>query len=181
MPFASLGLMPELTRALVERGYSEPTPVQTRVIPEILAGRDILAGAQTGTGKTAGFALPILQKLHGAAHAPKAPRALVLVPTRELAAQVNESVRVYGKYLRLRTQVIFGGVGINPQIDGAAPRHRHCRRDPGAAARSRSAAHSGPVASADPGARRSRSHARHGIHRGHPPGDQAAAARSGRT
>ena len=118
MPFASLGLLPELTRALAERGYSEPTPVQTRVIPEILAGRDILAGAQTGTGKTAGFTLPILQLLHGAAHAPKAPRALVLVPTRELAAQVNESVRAYGKHLRLRTQVIFGGVGINPQIEG---------------------------------------------------------------
>jgi ATP-dependent RNA helicase RhlE len=118
MPFAALGLMPELTRALAERGYSEPTPVQTRVIPEILAGRDILAGAQTGTGKTAGFALPILQKLHGAAHTSKAPRALVLVPTRELAAQVNESVRTYGKHLRLRTQVVFGGVGINPQIDG---------------------------------------------------------------
>jgi len=118
MPFAVLGLMPELTRALVERGYSEPTPVQTRVIPEILAGRDLLAGAQTGTGKTAGFTLPILQLLHGTAHPPKAPRALVLVPTRELAAQVNESVRAYGKYLRLRTQVIFGGVGINPQIDG---------------------------------------------------------------
>ena len=118
MPFNSLGLMPELTRALVDRGYTEPTPVQARVIPEILAGRDILAGAQTGTGKTAGFALPILQRLHGAAHAPKAPRALVLVPTRELAAQVNESFRAYGKYLRLRTQVIFGGVGIGPQIDG---------------------------------------------------------------
>jgi ATP-dependent RNA helicase RhlE len=118
MPFASLGLMPELTRALADRGYAEPTPVQSRVIPEILAGRDILAGAQTGTGKTAGFTLPILQLLHGAAHAPKAPRSLVLVPTRELAAQVNESVRSYGKYLRLRTQVIFGGVGINPQIDG---------------------------------------------------------------
>jgi ATP-dependent RNA helicase RhlE len=118
MPFASLGLMPELTRALTDRGYAEPTPVQSRVIPEILAGRDILAGAQTGTGKTAGFTLPILQRLHGAAHAPKAPRALVLVPTRELAAQVNESVRAYGKYLRLRTQVVFGGVGINPQIDG---------------------------------------------------------------
>ena len=118
MPFNSLGLMPELTRALVDRGYTEPTPVQARVIPEILAGRDILAGAQTGTGKTAGFALPILQRLHGAAHAPKAPRALVLVPTRELAAQVNESFRAYGKYLRLRTQVIFGGVGISPQIDG---------------------------------------------------------------
>jgi ATP-dependent RNA helicase RhlE len=118
MPFAALGLMPELTRALVERGYSQPMPVQARVIPEILAGRDILAGAQTGTGKTAGFTLPILQLLHGAAHSPKAPRALVLVPTRELAAQVNESVRAYGKYLRLRTQVVFGGVGINPQIDG---------------------------------------------------------------
>jgi ATP-dependent RNA helicase RhlE len=118
MPFAALGLMPELTRALAERGYAEPTPVQTRVIPEILAGRDLLAGAQTGTGKTAGFTLPILQKLQGVAHAPKAPRALVLVPTRELAAQVNESVRAYGKHLRLRTQVIFGGVGINPQIDG---------------------------------------------------------------
>ena len=118
MPFVSLGLMPELTRALADRGYAEPTPVQSRVIPEILAGRDILAGAQTGTGKTAGFTLPILQRLHGNAHPPKAPRALVLVPTRELAAQVNESVRAYGKYLRLRTQVIFGGVGINPQIDG---------------------------------------------------------------
>lgn len=118
MPFTSLGLMPELTRALADRGYVEPTPVQTRVIPEILAGRDILAGAQTGTGKTAGFALPILQLLHGAAHAPKPPRALVLVPTRELAAQVNESIRTYGKYLRLRTQVVFGGVGIGPQIDG---------------------------------------------------------------
>jgi ATP-dependent RNA helicase RhlE len=118
MPFTALGLMPELTRALADRGYAEPTPVQARVIPEILAGRDILAGAQTGTGKTAGFTLPILQRLHGNAHPPKAPRALVLVPTRELAAQVNESVRAYGKYLRLRTQVIFGGVGINPQIDG---------------------------------------------------------------
>src|SRR4030095_1891678 len=118
MPFTALGLLPELTRALADRGYAEPTPVQARVIPEILAGRDILAGAQTGTGKTAGFTLPILQRLHGTAHPPKAPRALVLVPTRELAAQVNESVRAYGKYLRLRTQVVFGGVGINPQIDG---------------------------------------------------------------
>src|SRR5207344_184705 len=101
MPFAALGLMPELTRALADRGYVEPTPVQSRVIPEILDGRDILAGAQTGTGKTAGFTLPILQRLHANAHPPKAPRALVLVPTRELAAQVNESVRSYGKYLRL--------------------------------------------------------------------------------
>ena len=95
----------------------EPTPVQARVIPEILAGRDILAGAQTGTGKTAGFTLPILQALQAEANPPRQPRALVLVPTRELAAQVNESIRSYGKYLRLRTLVVFGGVSINPQID----------------------------------------------------------------
>jgi ATP-dependent RNA helicase RhlE len=117
MPFAALGLIPELTRALADRGYTEPTPVQTRVIPEILAGRDILAGAQTGTGKTAGFTLPILQHLGRSTHLPKAPRALVLVPTRELAAQVADSVKSYGKYLKLRTLVVFGGVGINPQID----------------------------------------------------------------
>jgi ATP-dependent RNA helicase RhlE len=126
MPFTALGLLPELRRALADRGYTEPTPVQARVVPEILAGRDILAGAQTGTGKTAGFTLPILQRLHADAHPlpheaaqpRKAPRALILVPTRELAAQVHESIRSYGKYLRLRTFVIFGGVGINPQIDG---------------------------------------------------------------
>jgi ATP-dependent RNA helicase RhlE len=117
MPFAALGLKPELTRALADRGYVEPTPVQSRVIPEILAGRDILAGAQTGTGKTAGFALPLLQRLHGHARPTKSPRALILAPTRELAAQVNESIRTYGKYLPLRTAVIFGGVGIQPQID----------------------------------------------------------------
>jgi ATP-dependent RNA helicase RhlE len=118
MPFTALGLMPELSRALADRGYVEPTPVQTRVIPEVLAGRDILAGAQTGTGKTAGFTLPILQLLQANAHPPKAPRVLILVPTRELAAQVHESIRSYGKYLRLRSLVIFGGVGIHPQIDG---------------------------------------------------------------
>jgi len=116
MPFAALGLKPELTRALADRGYTEPTPVQTRVIPEILAGRDILAGAQTGTGKTAGFTLPILQQLNTAPPA-RAPRALILAPTRELAAQVAESIKSYGKYLRLRTLVVFGGVGIHPQIE----------------------------------------------------------------
>jgi ATP-dependent RNA helicase RhlE len=117
MPFASLGLDPELVRALADRQYSQPTPVQARVIPEILAGRDILAGAQTGTGKTAGFTLPILQRLSASPARSKAPRALILVPTRELAAQVNESIRAYGKYVRLRTFVVFGGVSINPQID----------------------------------------------------------------
>jgi len=117
MPFAALGLIPELTRALADRGYTAPTPVQARVIPEILAGRDVLAGAQTGTGKTAGFTLPILQRLQAGAASSKAPRVLVLVPTRELAAQVNESIQSYGKYLRHRSLVIFGGVSINPQID----------------------------------------------------------------
>jgi ATP-dependent RNA helicase RhlE len=117
MPFASLGLNPELVRALADRQYSEPTPVQTRVIPEILAGRDILAGAQTGTGKTAGFTLPILQLLSASGQRSKTPRALILVPTRELAAQVNDSIRAYGKYLPLRTFVVFGGVSINPQIE----------------------------------------------------------------
>jgi ATP-dependent RNA helicase RhlE len=116
MPFAALGLISELTRALADRGYTEPTPVQARVIPEILAGRDMLAGAQTGTGKTAGFTLPLLQLLN-ASSSQKSPRALVLVPTRELAAQVAESVKSYGKYLQLKTAVIFGGVSINPQID----------------------------------------------------------------
>ena len=117
MPFTALGLLPELTRALADRNYVEPTPVQARVIPEILAGRDILAGAQTGTGKTAGFTLPILQRLHAVENPPRSPRALILVPTRELAAQVAESIKSYGKYLRLRTALIFGGVSINPQID----------------------------------------------------------------
>ncbi|MBM0104234.1 DEAD/DEAH box helicase [Steroidobacter sp. S1-65] len=116
MPFASLGLIPELTRALADRGYTAPTPVQARVIPEILAGRDVLAGAQTGTGKTAGFTLPLLQRLQSGTPS-KAPRVLILVPTRELATQVNESVSSYGKYLRHRSLVIFGGVSINPQID----------------------------------------------------------------
>jgi ATP-dependent RNA helicase RhlE len=117
MPFASLGLMPELTRALADRNYTEPTPVQARVIPEILAGRDILAGSQTGTGKTAGFTLPLLQRLQSKQNLSRAPRALVLVPTRELASQVAESIKSYGKYLSLRTLTIFGGVSINPQID----------------------------------------------------------------
>jgi ATP-dependent RNA helicase RhlE len=96
MAFASLGLLPELTRALADRRYVEPTPVQTRVIPEILAGRDILAGAQTGTGKTAGFTLPILQRLSAVTQDGRAPRALVLAPTRELASQVAESIKSYG-------------------------------------------------------------------------------------
>jgi len=119
MSFDSLGLSAELLRAVSEQGYSTATPVQREAIPVILQGRDILAGAQTGTGKTAGFTLPLLQRLH--ANPPpgkgKRPvRALILVPTRELAAQVGESVGNYGKYLPLHSTIVFGGVKINPQI-----------------------------------------------------------------
>ncbi|MDH4175879.1 MAG: DEAD/DEAH box helicase, partial [Betaproteobacteria bacterium] len=111
--FDSLGLKAELLRAVAEQGYTVPTPIQAQAIPVVLAGRDLLAAAQTGTGKTAGFTLPILQLL-GASQ--RQIRVLVLVPTRELCAQVQESVRTYGKHSKLRSTVVFGGVGIHPQI-----------------------------------------------------------------
>jgi ATP-dependent RNA helicase RhlE len=118
MSFSNLGLLPELLRAVADKGYDSPTPIQSQAIPAVLAGRDVLAGAQTGTGKTAGFVLPILQRLVGdtAQGSIRAPRALVLTPTRELAAQVAESARDYGKHLPLRVIQVFGGVNINPQI-----------------------------------------------------------------
>src|SRR5579863_8163978 len=114
MSFTDLGLKPELLRAVAEKGYTTVTPIQREAIPAVLAGRDVLAGAQTGTGKTAAFVLPILEQL--AAGTGRTPRALVLTPTRELAAQVAESARAYGKYLAVRTTVVFGGVSIRPQI-----------------------------------------------------------------
>ena len=118
MSFSELGLAAELVRAVSEEGYSEPTPVQRQAIPVILAGRDVLAGAQTGTGKTAGFTLPLLHRLNAGHHTGKRHhvRALILTPTRELAAQVAESVTTYGRHLSLKSAVIFGGVNINPQI-----------------------------------------------------------------
>ncbi len=121
MSFASLGLSEPLVRAVTELGYTQPTPIQTQAIPAVLSGGDLLAGAQTGTGKTAGFTLPLLQRLtDSAAQRPaggrKVIRALVLVPTRELAAQVEESVRNYGRYVKLSSMTMFGGVNINPQI-----------------------------------------------------------------
>ncbi|HVY82611.1 MAG TPA: DEAD/DEAH box helicase [Steroidobacteraceae bacterium] len=116
MSFADLGLAPELLRAVAEKGYDTPTPIQSQAIPAVLSGRDVLAGAQTGTGKTAAFVLPILQKLGGPSPQ-RAPRAAVLTPTRELAAQIAENARTYGKYVGVRTAVVFGGVGINPQIE----------------------------------------------------------------
>ena len=120
MSFASLGLAAELVRAVEEAGYTVPTPIQTQAIPAVLSGGDLLAGAQTGTGKTAGFTLPMLQRLEAskpAALGRGVVRALVLTPTRELAAQVEESVRTYGRFLKLSSMVMFGGVGAGPQAD----------------------------------------------------------------
>jgi len=114
--FNDLGLVPELLRAIVDQGYTEATPIQLQAIPVVLAGRDLLGAAQTGTGKTAGFTLPLLQLLSARPRTGTAARCLILTPTRELAAQVEESVTSYGKYLKLKSTVVFGGVGINPQI-----------------------------------------------------------------
>ncbi|MFH2067682.1 MAG: DEAD/DEAH box helicase [Pseudomonadota bacterium] len=118
MSFEKLGLRAELLKAIEKQGYTEPTPIQTRAIPVILEGKDILAGAQTGTGKTAAFALPIVQMLSEDQSAKKKrqPRALVLVPTRELAAQVGKVMQDFGRRLSLRAAVIYGGVNINAQI-----------------------------------------------------------------
>lgn len=119
MSFTTLGLSKPILRAVAEAGYSKPTPIQQSVIPVILEQKDVLAGAQTGTGKTAGFTLPILHRLveNKPPKGRRRVRALILTPTRELAAQVAQSVATYGKYLPLRASVIYGGVGINPQIN----------------------------------------------------------------
>ncbi len=118
MSFVDLGLSAELLRAVADQGYREPMPIQRRAIPPILEGRDVLARAQTGTGKTAGFTLPLLQRLStSGGGSRRAIRTLILTPTRELAAQVEQSVRTYGRHLPLTAAVIFGGVGIRPQIE----------------------------------------------------------------
>ena len=123
MHFSDLGLKAELLRAVADQGYDTPTPIQQQAIPAVMTGRDLMATAQTGTGKTAGFTLPILHRLFSGpaghlARVTKKPRVLVLVPTRELAIQVEESVRTYGKHLPVVSLAVFGGVGINPQIAG---------------------------------------------------------------
>jgi ATP-dependent RNA helicase RhlE len=117
--FADLGLAEPLLRAIADAGYSAPTPIQAQAIPHVLAGKDLLAAAQTGTGKTAGFTLPILNLLlsqPAALRKPGRPRCLILTPTRELTAQVEESVKTYGRHTRIQSMVMFGGVNINPQI-----------------------------------------------------------------
>ena len=118
MSFSSLGLVPGLVRALDELGYTQATPIQEQAIPLVLEGRDLLAGAQTGTGKTAAFSLPLLQRLSEgeARRGPRAPRALVLTPTRELALQVHDNLRGYAKHMRLSSTAIFGGAGMGPQL-----------------------------------------------------------------
>ncbi|WP_085716409.1 DEAD/DEAH box helicase [Pseudomonas sp. B28(2017)] len=127
MSFASLGLSEALVRAIEDAGYTEPTPVQQRAIPAVLQGRDLMVAAQTGTGKTGGFALPILERLFpnghpdkSQRHGPRQPRVLVLTPTRELAAQVHESFKVYARDLKFVSACIFGGVGMNPQVQAMA-------------------------------------------------------------
>lgn len=117
MSFADLGLSPSILSAVTAKGYTDPSPIQAQAIPAVLSGKDVMAAAQTGTGKTAGFTLPILELLNRGQNATgNQTRALILTPTRELAAQVAESVTTYGKDLSLRSAVVFGGVGINPQM-----------------------------------------------------------------
>ena len=121
MSFDTLGLSEALLRAVSDQGYTTPTPIQMQAIPAVLAGGELLAGAQTGTGKTAGFVLPMLHRLSSTAgtrgHAARRPlRALILTPTRELAAQVEASVKAYGKHLKLTSFALFGGVGFGPQV-----------------------------------------------------------------
>ncbi|WP_173862419.1 MULTISPECIES: DEAD/DEAH box helicase [unclassified Pseudomonas] len=127
MSFASLGLSEALVRAIEAAGYTQPTPVQQRAIPAVLQGRDLMVAAQTGTGKTGGFALPILERLFPGGHpdksqrhGPRQPRVLVLTPTRELAAQVHDSFKVYARDLNFISACIFGGVGMNPQVQAMA-------------------------------------------------------------
>jgi ATP-dependent RNA helicase RhlE len=119
--FNELGLSPEILRAVTEAGYITPTPIQAQAIPVVMAGLDVMGGAQTGTGKTAGFALPILQRLQRHANTSPSParhsvRALILAPTRELAIQVEEAIKEYGKYTGLRSTCVFGGVDIKLQL-----------------------------------------------------------------
>ena len=117
MTFETLGLSDSLLRAVAHTGYTTPTPIQTQAIPAILSGDDVMAAAQTGTGKTAGFVLPMLQQLGPHTRVtPGKVRALILTPTRELAAQVHDSILTYGKHEKLKSAVVFGGVNINPQL-----------------------------------------------------------------
>lgn len=117
MPFRALGLGNHILKAIAEAGYTEPTPIQTEAIPQILAGHDLIGIAQTGTGKTAAFVLPMLAKLDGGGGGRRGTRALVIAPTRELVVQIDENARAYGKYVPMRMATVYGGVGERPQIE----------------------------------------------------------------
>ena len=141
MSFDSLGLQADLLRAVATQRYARPTPIQLRAIPEILAGHDLLAGAQTGTGKTAAFVLPVLQRLSEKGHPQRHPRALILTPTRELAAQVGERVHAYGLHLPLRSAIVFGGARHAAADQPTTAGRRRADRDPRAPPRPRRSAH----------------------------------------
>src|SRR5687768_8473227 len=118
MPFTKLGLSPKVLEGVQAAGYTDPTPIQIRAIPEVMAGRDLFGCAQTGTGKTAAFALPLIERhLHNRkTRQPRGCRVLVLAPTRELAAQIHDSFKAYGRFAQLKSAVVYGGVGQSPQV-----------------------------------------------------------------
>ena len=172
MNFDELGLAPEILRAVHDAGYTEPTPIQQQAIPVVLQGHDLMGGAQTGTGKTAGFVLPMLQRLSRHANASSSParhpvRALILTPTRELAMQVHESVKTYSKHLPLRSVCVYGGVDIKPQTAELKEGREIVVATPGRLLDhvQQKSVHFSQVEVR--GARRSRPHARHGLHPRH--------------
>ena len=167
MPFTTLGLGAKLSQALKEKGYVEPTPIQAKAIPVILSGRDVIGVAQTGTGKTAAFVLPLLERLAATADR-RTMRVLVIAPTRELVAQIEENVRAYGRHLPLRYATIFGGVGEGPQIQALRRGVDLVVATPGRLIDLMEQRHVDFAALAGAGARRSRSHARHGLPAGDP-------------
>ena len=180
MPFDDLGLSPEILRAVAEEGYTEPTPIQREAIPIVLSGRDLMARAQTGTGKTAAFALPILERLKVHANTSFSParhpiRVLVVAPTRELAIQVHDSFRVYGRHVGLRSTIVYGGVPMAPQERDLLAGVEIVVATPGPTARSRRQPHAQPRPGRGARARRGRPDARHGLHRRHPAHPRAAA------
>ena len=183
MTFDSLGLSADLLRTVAEEGYIKPTPVQAAAIPHVLQGRDVLAAAQTGTGKTAAFALPILDRLREHANTSFSParhpvRALILVPTRELAVQVDEAVRTYGRTVPLRATVVYGGVPIEPQTKVLRAGVEILVATPGRLLDHVQQRTVEPRPGVDPRARRSGSHARHGLPARHPQDPGAAAGSS---
>jgi hypothetical protein len=167
MTFADLGLSDELLRAVSESGYDEPTPIQRAAIPSVLMGKDLIGIAQTGTGKTAGFVLPMLDILHQGRSRARMPRSLILEPTRELAQQVSENFDKYGKYHPLSMALLIGGVQMGDQIKalekGRRRSHRHARAPDGPVPARQDPPHRLRAARH----RRSRPDARHGLHPGH--------------